>query len=101
VFPSAIFFEKRKRSIEMVDGHKWFYTVFMQLIKYIIIKPQTRFIGFFIIPIREYSWPRNRHSKNLKAHFCKQFDILFIIFIKIDGFMAWIIAIISFNRSSR
>ena len=66
----------------------------MALIKHILIELQALFIGLGIIAVRQDAGPRNGQPEALEAHLGKEGDVLFIMMIQVNGFMAGIIVLI-------
>ena len=75
----------------MADGNHRFDAVLMALIKEIVVKLDTRRVGGGLVSLGEDPAPCDRGAEALEPHLGKQFDILFVAVIKINGHMAGVI----------
>ena len=94
VLPAAILFYEGNGGIEVADGHKRFNAVFVALIKHILIELQALFIGPGIVAVRQDAGPCDGQPEALETHLGKEGDILFIMVIQVNGFMAGIIVLV-------
>ncbi|CCJ89732.1 hypothetical protein BN132_1660 [Cronobacter turicensis 564] len=91
VRPAAILLHQMQRHFKVREGNYRLNVVFQQLIKHIVIELEPRFIGLRLIAVGENSRPGDRRAETLKAHFGEEFNIFFIMSVKIDGFMVRVI----------
>ncbi len=77
-----------------------FYAIFFTFIKYGIIKGQPLLVGNFVVSIGKDTGPGNRHTIHFEAHIPKQFDILFVMMVKIAGMAFGIIYLVFGMRHS-
>ena len=76
-----------------MQGDDRLNAVFVQLVKNVVVELQAGFIGLRVVPIGKDARPGDGHPVAFKAHFGKKLDILFVVMIKVDRFMAGIIAV--------
>ena len=74
----------------MAQRHKRLNAILAALVKHLVIKSKTGFIGLFVVAVREDPAPVDREPETGKSHLRKQRYILFVAMIKINGFVAGI-----------
>ena len=87
VIKSAVFPCKMQRHFKMRKCDHRFNAVFEQFIKYIIIKLQPFLIRLFIVAVWKDSGPSDGCPETFHSHFRKEGNVLFIVMIKINGFV--------------
>jgi len=60
----------------------------MALVKNAVVEGQPRLVGLGVIAVGQDARPCNGQPEALEAHLCKQGDILFIMVIQVNGFVA-------------
>ena len=88
---SAVFLHKMQRHLKMAQSDYRLYAILMAFVKHIIIELKPFFIRLCLITVGKNPGPRNAGAETLKSHLPKQFNILFIVVIKINRLMVWII----------
>lgn len=80
-----------QRYFKVGEGDYWFDVVFQQFIEYIIVEFQFFFVWLSFIVFWKNVCLGNGCMKIFEVYFGKQFDVFFIVIIKINGFMVWIV----------
>lgn len=88
VFPAAVFFDQRNGGVKVADGDQRLDAVLMALVKNAVVEGQPRLVGLGVIAVGQDARPCNGQPEALEAHLCKQGDILFIMVIQVNGFVA-------------
>lgn len=73
------------------EGYYWFDVVFQQFIEYIIVEFQFFFVWLSFIIFWKNMCLGDGSLKIFEVYFGKQFDVFFVVIIKINGFMVWIV----------
>lgn len=80
-----------QRYFKVGEGDYRFDVVFQQFIEYIIVEFQFFFVWLSFIVFWKNARLGNGCTKIFEVYFGKQFDVFFIVIIKINGFMVWIV----------
>ena len=65
--------------------------IFVQLVKDIIVELQPCLVGFRVVPVGEDPGPCDGHPVALEAHLGKEFDVLLVVVIEVDGLVAGVV----------
>ena len=87
---SVVFGHNIPRDLIVAQRHKRLNAILAALVKYLVIKSKTGFIGLFVVAVREDPAPVDRKPETGKSHLRKQRYILFVAMIKINSFVAGI-----------
>ena len=64
--------------------------VFFALVKHLVIESESGLIGLLIVPVREDPAPVDGQPETLEAHLREQRDVLLVVMIEVDRFVAGI-----------
>ena len=88
VLPAAVFFDEGNGGVKVADGDQRLDAVLMALVKNAVVEGQSCLVGLSVIAVGQDTRPRNGQPEALEAHLRKQGDVLFIMMIQVDGFVA-------------
>ena len=77
----------------MCDGDQRLNAVFMAFFKHTAVKRQPFPVGLCIVAVGVDAAPRNGKAQGLKAHLCKQGNILFVMVVKIHRILRRVIVL--------
>ena len=91
VGPTAVLLYQMQRHFKVGKGDHWLDVVLQQFIKHVIVEFQPFFIWLGFVALREDAGPGNRGAEAFETHLGEQFDVFFVVAIKINRFMVRVI----------
>ena len=79
--------------VVVCDGDQRLNAVFMAFFKHTAVKRQPFPVGLCIVAVGVDAAPRNGKAQGLKAHLCKQGNILFVMVVKIHRILRRVIVL--------
>ena len=91
VTPGTIVLHQIQRRFVMRKRDHRFDPVAVQLVEHTVIESKPGLVRLQFIALRKDARPVDGHSEALEAHLGKQRDVLFVMVVKIHGFMARVV----------
>ncbi|MPM91439.1 hypothetical protein SDC9_138568 [bioreactor metagenome] len=86
--PAIIGFYQSIRHFVMRNSHQWLNAVLVAFVQNIVVELQAGLVGLVLHTGGEDAGPCNRKAEAPKPHFRHQCNVLFVMVVKVNGFMA-------------
>ena len=86
--PAVVLFHQSVGQLVVADGDQRLDAVLLAAVEHTVVELQTLLIGFRFPAVGEDAGPVDGGAEGLEAHLGKQGDVLFVVVVEINGFMA-------------